>query len=517
MPVRSNISISSLARRRARAAAAPDRPAQGAPAHGRRRASRPASRRALLGRRIRVLSGGNQQKSLLARWLMRRADLLVLIEPTRGVDVGAKLEIYRELEELAASGRRDRRRLDRHAGERSALSDRIAVLYQGRARGRVRPARGERAGPAARDAGRRRSCGDRSVSAGATPVEAGRRLDRAAVARPLALARRDVRDRRDRGRAPARASGSPRASSCSRRTSATSSSQISVVGVAAIGETIVMLAGGLDLSVGSVVLLERGDLRRPDGDAPLRGRARAARGARRGAAAIGLLNGVLVAVVGIEPILATLGTLLVAAGLAKLILGLRYLQVGDPVLQRPRGHERPLQPADHGRGHARAVRRRRRSRCACTPFGRMVYARRRQPRGRARCPGSRSSGSRSPSTSSPASSPASPGFLNIAQLGLVSQNDAMGMEFRAIIAALVGGLSVTAGGVGRVERTLLGALIVGMIDELPDDQGVDRRPSSRRCSAGLLLRGRARRPAPAREAVMRRLGREALTSTRGSC
>jgi ribose transport system ATP-binding protein len=84
-----------------------------------------------LSRRVRVLSGGNQQKSLLARWLMRRADVLVLIEPTRGVDVGAKLEIYRQLEELARSG----------AGilvvstditETIGLSDRIAVLYEGR-------------------------------------------------------------------------------------------------------------------------------------------------------------------------------------------------------------------------------------------------------------------------------------------------------------------------------------------------------------------------------------------------
>jgi ABC-type sugar transport system ATPase subunit len=85
----------------------------------------------VLGRRIRVLSGGNQQKSLIARWLMRRAAVLVLIEPTRGVDVGAKIEIYRELEQLARSG----------AGivvvstdipETMAISDRIAVMYQGR-------------------------------------------------------------------------------------------------------------------------------------------------------------------------------------------------------------------------------------------------------------------------------------------------------------------------------------------------------------------------------------------------
>ena len=106
--------------------------------------------------------------------------------------------------------------------------------------------------------------------------------------------------------------------------------QISVVGVAAIGETLVMLAGGLDLSVGSVVLLSEvicADLTASH-HLPLSVALLAALGAAGG---IGLLERRLVAVIGIEPILATLGTLLVAAGLAKLILGLRYLQVDHPV------------------------------------------------------------------------------------------------------------------------------------------------------------------------------------------
>jgi len=53
---------------------------------------------------IRNLSGGNQQKVLLARWLAVEPDLLILDEPTRGIDVGAKADIQRKVAELSAEG-----------------------------------------------------------------------------------------------------------------------------------------------------------------------------------------------------------------------------------------------------------------------------------------------------------------------------------------------------------------------------------------------------------------------------
>ena len=77
------------------------------------------------------LSGGNQQKVALAKWLARDCPILMVDEPTRGVDVGAKAEIHRLLEELAAGGTAILL-INSELPELMRLSDRVVVLRQGR-------------------------------------------------------------------------------------------------------------------------------------------------------------------------------------------------------------------------------------------------------------------------------------------------------------------------------------------------------------------------------------------------
>ena len=80
---------------------------------------------------VRTLSGGNQQKVVLARWLLRGCRLLILDEPTRGVDVGARTEIYRLVRQLADSGV-GVLMVSSEIPEVLGLSDRVLVVREGR-------------------------------------------------------------------------------------------------------------------------------------------------------------------------------------------------------------------------------------------------------------------------------------------------------------------------------------------------------------------------------------------------
>ncbi|MGO9256201.1 MAG: sugar ABC transporter ATP-binding protein [Bryobacteraceae bacterium] len=87
---------------------------------------------------LRNLSGGNQQKVVIARALAADPEILILDEPTRGIDVGAKAEIYALIRELARSGKAILL-VSSEMNEILALSDRILIMREGRIVGEVRP------------------------------------------------------------------------------------------------------------------------------------------------------------------------------------------------------------------------------------------------------------------------------------------------------------------------------------------------------------------------------------------
>jgi len=82
------------------------------------------------------LSGGNQQKVVLAKWLAQNADIIIFDEPTRGIDVGAKYEIYLLMNKLAAEGKAILM-VSSELPEILGMSDRVIVMHEGRIKGEI--------------------------------------------------------------------------------------------------------------------------------------------------------------------------------------------------------------------------------------------------------------------------------------------------------------------------------------------------------------------------------------------
>ena len=85
---------------------------------------------------VRSLSGGNQQKVVLAKWLLRDCDVLIFDEPTRGIDVGAKSEIYKLMTQLAEEGK-SIIMISSDMPELLRLSDRVIVMCEGHVTGEL--------------------------------------------------------------------------------------------------------------------------------------------------------------------------------------------------------------------------------------------------------------------------------------------------------------------------------------------------------------------------------------------
>ena len=82
------------------------------------------------------LSGGNQQKVVLAKWLARNCEVLIFDEPTRGIDVGAKYEIYLLMNRLAVEGKAILM-ISSELPEVLGMADRILVMHEGRVTGEI--------------------------------------------------------------------------------------------------------------------------------------------------------------------------------------------------------------------------------------------------------------------------------------------------------------------------------------------------------------------------------------------
>lgn len=89
-----------------------------------------------VGQVVKLLSGGNQQKVVIARWLLRDCDVLIFDEPTRGIDIGAKEEIYRLMQQLADSGK-SIIMISSELPEVLRVADRIVVMANGEITGEL--------------------------------------------------------------------------------------------------------------------------------------------------------------------------------------------------------------------------------------------------------------------------------------------------------------------------------------------------------------------------------------------
>ena len=123
---------------------------------------------------------------MLARWLALRPKVLIVDEPTRGIDVGAKVEVHNLLFELARSGIAIIA-ISSELPEVLAISDRIVTMREGRVTGEIVARRGDRGDPDGDD--------DARAQSGMTPADA---RELASDVKHRAPRRRRARDRRDR-------------------------------------------------------------------------------------------------------------------------------------------------------------------------------------------------------------------------------------------------------------------------------------------------------------------------------
>jgi len=280
------------------------------------------------------LSGGNQQKVVIGKWLLANPRVLICDEPTRGVDVGAKMEIYRHLRHLADQGMAILM-ISSELPEIMGLSDHILVMRKGRL------AAGFDREEATEEKIMRAALGQTADSI----PEKGRRSDRSQVVQPSS--RREL---------PSylvvfstllaliligiftipNFLGSYNLTSIIRHATG--------LGIVAMGQAIVMIAGGVDLSVSSTITLTT-----ITSASIMSGNDKMIVPAILASVGIGLvmgtINGISVVKLKITPFIATLGTMSIGAGIVLLITHTPLGSIGPVFRQVSRGTIGPFPSA----------------------------------------------------------------------------------------------------------------------------------------------------------------------------
>lgn len=408
---------------------------------------------------VRTLSGGNQQKVVLGKWLLAEPRVLILDEPTRGIDVGAKFEIYQLIHQLA----------DRGAGvllisseieELMGLCDRILVMRQGAIAGEFPREQFDREKLLAAAL---HSSKAPAADAGAGSPEAGLQEPAGKPALPTPAPARPSRLRWLDFAPAALLAAVLTIFGCLSGQFLTADNltqiliQSSATAIVATGMTFVLLTAGVDLSVGAVMFVGAGLA----GKLALAGQPLPICLAVMVGVGLagGTVNALLVTRLKLVAFIATLATLYIGRGLGRWITQTRAMNLPDAFLALGStnwlGIPRPLWIAGGVILLAQLV-------LANTPFGRQLYALG-NSLDAAQKAGLRTTRLLATVYVVCGFCAALGGILALAQLGAVSPRFGELYEFDAITAAVLGGTSLF-GGRGKVfPGTVLGAVLLKTI------------------------------------------------------
>ena len=267
----------------------------------------------------RELSGGNQQKVVLAKWLQTGPEVLILDEPTRGIDVGAKAEVHRLMADLARQGKAILM-ISSDLPEVLAMSDRVLVMREGRLTGEFSRAQATQENIMAAATGQGLSevpgaGGSARRKAGSSAAAKWMRFRELGIAVVVLLTVAIASIMEPRFLSP--------------ESLRSVLNYIPLIVVIAMGQMMVIVTRNIDLSVGSVLgfaAIVVGNLFITHPDMPL---AVAALLAALIGAGLGLFNGVLVAYLRVPSIIATLGTFTAYRGLTFIYGGGKQVNAND--------------------------------------------------------------------------------------------------------------------------------------------------------------------------------------------